>query len=78
MTEKDEYYFKNNEVCRFCRKKIKSDNVGDDCPLIGKYRSPAHSKCNINVTQKQSSFLPYIFHKFSNYDCHIFFMKLFD
>ena len=46
--------------------------------MTGKYRGPAHSKCNINVTQKQSSFLPLIFHNFSNYDCHKFSKKLVD
>ena len=50
----------------------------DHCHLTGKYRGPAHSKCNINVTQKQSNFIPFIFHNFSNYDCHMFFKKLVD
>ena len=38
----------------------------------------AHSTCNIIVTQKQSNFIPFLFHNFSNYDCHMFFKKLFD
>ena len=38
----------------------------------------AHNKCNINVTQGQSNFIPFIFHNFSNYDCHMFFKKLVD
>ena len=46
--------------------------------MTGKYRGPAHSKCNINVTQEQSIFVPFIFHNFSNYDCHMFFKKLVD
>ena len=46
--------------------------------MTGKYRGPAHSKCNINVTQKQSNFIPFIFHNFSDYDCHMFFKKLVD
>ena len=44
--------------------------------MTGKYRGPAHSKCNINVTQDQSNFIPFIFHNFSTYDCHMFFKKL--
>ena len=59
-------------------KNIESDKVRDHCHLTGKYRGPAHSKCNINVTQKQSNFIPFIFHNFSNYDCHMFFKKLVD
>ena len=46
--------------------------------VIGKYRSPAHNTCNFIVTQKQSNFLPFAFHNFSNYDCHLFFKKLVD
>ena len=75
---KDEEDYKNNNVCRFCEKFIESDKVRDHCHLTGKYRGPAHSKCNINVTQKQSNFIPFIFHNFSNYDCHMFFKKLVD
>ena len=78
MTHEDEEDFKNNNVCRFCEKIIESDKVRDHCHLTGKYRGPAHSKCNINVTQKQSNFTPFIFHNFSNYDCHLFFKKLVD
>ena len=46
--------------------------------MTGNYRGAAHSKCNFNVTQKQSNFIPFIFHNFSNYDCHMFFKKLVD
>ena len=59
-------------------KNIESDKVRDHCHLTGNYRGPAHSICNINVTQKQSNFIPYIFHTFKNYVCHMFFKKLVD
>ena len=78
MTEENEEDFRNDNICRFCEKEILSDKVRDHCHLTGKYRGPAHSKCNINVTQKQSNFIPFIFHNFSNYDCHMFFKKLVD
>ena len=78
LTEEDEEDFKNNNICRFCGKIIESDKVRDHCHLTGKYRGPAHNTCNINVTQKQSNFIPFIFHNFSNYDCHMFFKKLVD
>ena len=58
--------------------KIESDKVRDYCGLAFKYRGPAHNKCNINITQKQSSFIPIAFHNFSNYDCHLFFKGLVD
>ena len=74
MTEDEEDY-RNNNICRFCEKENISDKARDHCHLTGKYRVPAHSNCKINVTQKQSNFLPFIFHNISNYDCHMFFKK---
>ena len=78
MTEKGEDDYRNDNTCRFCESEILSDKVRDHCHLTGKYRGPAHRKCNNNVTQKQSNFIPFIFHNFSNYDCHMFFKKLVD
>ena len=78
MTQEDEEDFRNNNICRFCEKEILSDKVRDHCHLTGNYRGPAHNTCNINVTQKQSNFILFIFHNFSNYDCHMFFKKLVD
>ena len=76
MTEEDEEDYRINDFCRFCEKNIESDKVRDHCHLTVEYRGPAHSKCNINVTQAQSTFKPFIFHNFSIYDCHMFFEKL--
>ena len=78
MTDEDEEDYRNNNICRFCEKNIECDKVRDHCHLTSRYRGSAHSKYNINVTQKQSNFIPFIFHNFSNYDCHMFFKKLFD
>ena len=78
MKQEDEEDFKNNNICRFCEKEILSDKVRDHCYLTGKYRGPAHNTCNINVKQKDSNFIPFAFHNFSNYDCHMFFKKLVD
>ena len=78
MTDHDEEDYKNNNICRFCEKNIESDKARDHCHLTGNYRGPAHSVCNINVTQDQSILIPFVFHNFSNYDCHTFFKKLVD
>ena len=78
MTEKNEEDFKNNGICRFCEKIFESGKVTDHCDLTGNYRRPAHNKCNVNVTQKQSNFIPFIFHNFTNHDCHMFFRKMVD
>ena len=73
MTEEDEENFENKNNCRFFEKEIIEIKVRDHCRLTIIYRGAAHSKCNINVTQKQSNFMLFIFHNFSNYDCHMFF-----
>ena len=78
MTKEDEENYRNNNICRFCEKEIISDKVRDHCHLTGRYRGPAHSKRNINVNQDQSNFVPFLFHNFKNYDCHMFFKKLVD
>ena len=78
MTEEDGKDYRNNINCRIGEKNIESDKVRYHYHLTGKYRGPAHSICIINVTQKQSNFIPFVFHNFSNYDCHIFFNKLVD
>ena len=78
MTGEDEKDFENSNICRFCEKNFECDNVRDHCHLTGRYRGPAHSKCIIIVTQKQSNFKPFIFHNFNIYDSHMFFKRLVD
>ena len=77
-SEEDEEQSRNTKICGFCEKQIVSDNVTGHFPLTGQYRGPADNNCNNNVTQKQSNFIPYKFHNFSNYDCHLFSKKLVD
>ena len=76
MTKEDEENYKNKNIFRFCEKKILSDKLPDLCHLTVKYRGLSHIVCNINVKQKGSSFIPFAFHNFSIYDCHMFFKKL--
>ena len=71
MTEEDIKHHSNNTY-RFCEKQVIVHKVRDHCHLTGKYRGPAHQKYKRNVTQKQSIFIPFVFHNFSNYDCHLF------
>ena len=72
-TQEDKEYLRKSNFCRFCEKKIIDNKVRDQCHLTGKYRRPAHSKCNFNVKQSQSEFLSVILDNFSNYGCHPFF-----
>ena len=78
MTEEDNQDFENNNICRYCEKCIETDKVRDHCHLTGKYRGPAHNECNLQVKQKDSNFITIGLHKFSNYDCHMFFKTLVD
>ena len=78
MTKENEEDYRNNNICRFCEEEISSDKVRDHCHLTGKYRSTSHNVCKINVKQKDSNFIPFAFHKFSNYDSHMFFKTLVD
>ena len=59
----------------FSGEMIESDKVRDHCHLTGNYRRPAHSKCNIQVTQHKINFTLFVFHNFSNSDCHMFSKK---
>ena len=73
MTGEDENDYKNNNICRFCEEEILINKVRDPCHLTTSYRGPAHHSCDINVTQKQSNFIPFALHIFSNCVFHLFF-----
>ena len=78
MTEEDVEDYGIDNICRFCETDIEYDKNRDHCHLTDKYRGPAHSKCNKNVTQDKSNYIPFVFHNYSNYDCHLFFKTLVD
>ena len=78
LTEKDEKTYKNNNNCRFCENENVNEKIRDHCHLTGKYRGTPHNICKIIVTQKQTNFIPILFHNFSDYDCHLFFRKIID
>ena len=78
MTQEDKGDFVKKNFRRFCEKNIETDKIRDHYHLTGKYRGPAYNTCNIKVTHQQSNFIPFFCHNFSNYDCHMFFKRLFD
>ena len=61
----------------FVKKNIDS-KVRGHCLSTGKYRGPAHSRCNIKVKEPQRKPISVILQNFSNYDCHLFFKTLVD
>ena len=68
LTEEVEQHYRNYKNLRFCEKHNESDKVRDRCHLTSKYTGPAHQNCNLNVTQKQSNFIPFVFHSCSSCD----------
>ena len=71
MTKEDEEDYRKNNICRVCEKNTEPEKVRDHCHLTGKYRGPSHNVCNKNVKQKDSNLIPFAFHNFSNYECHM-------
>ncbi|XP_050457754.1 uncharacterized protein LOC126854768 isoform X2 [Cataglyphis hispanica] len=62
--------FHSATYCHICEKTFAPDDtrVRDHCHLIGRYRGPAHSNCNLNY--KYSFYIPIVFHNLSGYDSH--------
>jgi len=60
----------NATRCHICEKPFAPDDtrVRNHCHLIGRYRGPAHSNCNLNY--KNSFYIPIVFHNLSGYDVH--------
>ena len=65
MTEEDEEHYGKKNICRICEENNEFGKVKNHCHFTGKYRGPVNNTCNINVTQRQSSFIPFIFLIFS-------------
>lgn len=76
LTKEQQNSLINATACHICKHKFtKSDTiVADHDHFTGKYRGPAHNKCNLN--SKTCPFVPIIFHNLSGYDCHLFIKEL--
>ena len=68
--------YKKSERCHICFKLFKEDNprVRDHCHYTGRYRGPAHTKCNLQY--KILSYIPIMFHNLLGYDAHLFIKEL--
>ena len=76
LTPKEMDRHKKSERCHICFKLFKEDNpkVRDHCHYTGRYRGPAHTKCNLQY--KIPSYIPIVFHNLSRYDAHLFIKEL--
>ena len=60
FTQEDEIVHNQSTQCHICGGKMESkDKVRDHCHLTGKYRGPAHYKCNLAF--KYSKHIPVFF-----------------
>ncbi|XP_073831735.1 uncharacterized protein [Musca autumnalis] len=74
LTPEEESQFKTSVRCHICDEPLGGDRVRDHCHLTGKYRGPAHNRCNLQY--QIPKFIPIFFHNFSSYDCHLFIKEL--
>ena len=69
MTENDKINFDKARNCHIREKPLKGDKVRDHCHISGKYRGPAHDKCNINYRYPKT--IPVVFHNLRGCDSHL-------
>ena len=75
FTQEDEIVHDQTTQCHICGEKMESkDKVRDHCHLTGKYKGPAHYKCNLAF--KYSKHIPVIFHNLEGYDSHLLMQDL--
>ena len=75
LSAEDLRYHSNTTICHICEGPVPlSDKVRDHCHLTGKYRGPAHSKCNL--AYRKIDFIPVFFHNLEGYDSHLLMQQL--
>ena len=74
MANEDEEIENNSNICWKCKEQLNTDKVKDHCHISGKFRGPAHNKCNINLRLPKK--LPIIFHNLQGYNGHLRFKEL--
>ena len=74
FTEEDRKRFNEEKECWICKEPLNGDKVRDHCHYTGRYRGPAHNKCNLKY--RKPKFIPVVFHNLSGYDSHLFIKKL--
>ena len=74
FTEEDRKQFNKASDCWICGEELGNDRVRDHCHYTGRYRGPAHNKCNLKYRKPKS--ISVFFHNLSGYDSHLFIKKL--
>ena len=74
FTEEDRKHFNNASDCWICGEELGNDRVRDHCHFTGRYRGPAHNRCNLKYRKPKN--ISVFFHNLSGYDSHLFIKKL--
>ena len=74
FTEEDRKQFNKASDCWICGEELGNDRVRDLCHYTGRYRGPAHNKCNLKYRKPKS--ISVFFHNLSGYDSHLFINKI--
>ena len=74
FTEEDKKRFNKSKECWICGEPLNDDKVRDHCHYTGRFRGPAHNKCNLKY--RKPKFVPVVFHNLSGYDSHLFIKNL--
>ena len=74
FTEEDRKHFNNASDCWICGEELGNDRVRDHCHFTGRYRGPAHNKCNLKYRKPKN--ISVFFHNLSGYDSHLFIKKI--
>ena len=74
ITDEEEKEFNKASDCWICGEYLGKDRVKDHCHYTGRYRGPAHNKCNLKY-RKQNN-ISVFFHNLAGYDSHLFIKKL--
>ncbi|XP_077262596.1 uncharacterized protein LOC143897664 [Temnothorax americanus] len=76
LTEDEKREFRLATRCHVCGKSFQPEDkrVRDHCHLTGRYRGPAHSRCNLNY--RNVYVIPVFFHNLLGYDAHFVVEKI--
>ena len=74
FTEEDKQKFIKASDCWICGEYLGNDRVRDHCHFTGRYRGPAHNRCNLKYSKQNN--ISVFFHNLAGYDSHLFIKKL--
>ena len=82
LTKEQQESYENAKICYICKEKFENKYLKDKryrkdrdhCHYTGKYRSAAHSICDLKYSVPKK--IPMVFHNGSYYDCHFIIQEL--